>query len=93
MDENKIKELFNKWIKEYNRTAAFSDKKITDNPTDALQVVNRRFVTLSSNVGARPVTSVAVIGQRFLATDTSIPMFKVAAGWVNGVGSIVAQNN
>lgn len=93
MDENKVKELFNKWIKEYNRGAAFSDKKITDNPTDALQVANRRFVTLNGSVASRIPSSVAAIGQFYMDTGNTLPMWKVTAGWVNGVGSVVAQNN
>src|SRR3990167_9858782 len=78
---------------ELSKQSGFIVRKLTDTPTDALSLVNRRFVTLSSNVGARPVSSVAVVGQPFFATDTFIPMTYSAAGWRNGVGSIVAQNN
>lgn len=87
--EEITKETFNK----LNKSGSFTDRKSIDTPTDALSPVNRRFVTLSSNVGSRPVSSVAVIGQPFFATDTFIPMTYSAAGWRNGVGSIVAQNN
>ena len=101
MEENKIDDKTKKQIrlialdamKDYAKGQSFSDRKLADTPTDALSVVNRRFVTLSSNVAARPVSSVAIVGQPFFATDTFIPMTYSAAGWRNGVGSIVAQNN
>ena len=80
-------------VKKYNKGSSFSDRKPTDTPTDSFQVVSRRFVTLNGAVTARPVSSVAVIGQFFMATDTAIPMWYTVAGWRNGLGSIVAQNN
>ena len=96
MDEEtkkQIEEIIIKTIKEYNKSSAFRDRKITDTPTDAYSLVNRRFVTLSSNIGARPVSSVAVVGQRFFDTTNNVPIYYTAAGWRNSVGSVVAQNN
>ncbi len=80
-------------IKSYTNNASFSDRKLTDTPTDSFSVVNRKFVTLNGTVASRPVSSVAVIGQHYLATDTKIPMTYDSTGWVNGIGSIVALNN
>ena len=78
-------------VADYMKSTAFTDRKLTDTPTDALSVVNRRFVTLNGAIGSRPSSSVATIGQSYLATDTLIPMVYTASGWVNGVGSVVAQ--
>lgn len=71
----------------------FSDRKVTDTPTDALSVVNRKYVNLSGTVANRPTSSVAVMGQRYFATDTNIAMTYNASSsvWANGVGSVVAQ--
>lgn len=80
-------------IQEYNKSSSFSDRKTIDTPTDAFSPVNRRFVTLSSNLGARPVSSVAVVGQRFFDTTNNVPIWYTVAGWRNSVGSVVAQNN
>ena len=80
-------------IKEYMQTEAFTDRKITDSPTDTLSVVNRRYVTLNGLVTSRPKSSVASVGQSYYATDTDIPMIYSAGGWRDGVGSIVAANN
>ena len=80
-------------VKEYLTGNAFSIKKITDMPTDNLQVVPRGYVTLNGVVASRPKSSVATIGQSYLATDTGIPMTYSVEGWRNGVGSLVALNN
>lgn len=90
---NKIDERIKRLVPEILRTSAFTDRKLTDTPTDALAVVNRKYVQLNGSVASRPPSSVATIGQFYLDTGTNIPMWKVLAGWVNGVGSIVAQNN
>lgn len=94
--ENKVTdENIVKVVKEYLKTSAFTDRKLTDTPNDSLSVVNRRYVTLNGSVAGRPTSSVATIGQIYLATDlaTPTPMWYTTAGWRNGVGSIVAQNN
>ena len=91
--EKKVEEISLKVIQKYNKTMAFTDRKLTDTPTDTYSLVNRRFVTLSSNIGARPVSSVAIVGQPFFDLTSSIPMTYSVGGWRNGVGSIVAQNN
>ena len=96
MDEQikkEIKQVITETIREYNRSSAFNGRTLTDTPTDALSVVNRKFVTLSSNLGARPVSSVAVVGQRFFDLTNNVPIWYTTAGWRNSVGSIVALNN
>lgn len=80
-------------IKEYLQTSSFTDRKLTDTPTDNLSVVNRRYVNLNGTVANRPKSSVASVGQRYFSTDTKIPMIYDTTGWINGVGSIVALNN
>ena len=78
-------------LPQYLQQQAFTQRKLTDTPNDALEVVNRRFVTLNGTVATRPTSSVAVIGQSYFATDTNIPMTYSSTGWRNGVGSRVAQ--
>lgn len=80
-----------KVVKEYLQTYAFSDRKLTDTPTDAFSVVNRKFVTLNGTVANRPTSVVAVVGQSYMATDTNIPMTYTTGGWRDGTGSVVAQ--
>ncbi len=95
--DNELEKTIDKRIKEvvprYLKQGAFTARKLTDNPKDALEVVNRRYLTLNGTVSNRPVSSIATVGQPYFATDTRIPMTYSAGGWVNGVGSIVALNN
>lgn len=78
------------FLKKYMQGSAFTDRKLTDTPTDNLSVVNRRYVTLNGTAANRPAASVATIGQHYFATDTNIPMVFSGSNWRNGVGSIVA---
>lgn len=79
-------------IKFFLQRGAFSARKLTDTPTDSLEVVNRRYVTNNGSVAGRPTSSVATVGQFYLNTQNNQPMWYTTAGWVNGVSSIVAQN-
>lgn len=89
----KIDERIKKVVPEILKSSAFTDKKITDIPTDNLSVVNRKYVNLNGTVANRPTSSVATMGQFYFATDTSIPMRynRNSSVWSNGVGSVVAQ--
>ena len=89
MDKKEVQGI----IKEYLQSAAFTAEKVTDTPTEALSVVNRKYVNLNGAVTDRPKSSVASVGQSYYATDTNIPMTYSVGGWRNGVGSIVALNN
>lgn len=93
-EENEVQD-FNLGVREvvtsYNKGEAFTDRKLTDTPTDALSVVNRKYVTMNGTVANRPTSAAAVVGQPYFATDTGIPMTYSGSGWVNGVGSVVAS--
>ena len=86
----KIDERIKKLVPEILKSSAFSDRKITDTPTDNLSVINRKYLNLNGAVTNRPNSSVAVIGQNYFATDTNIPMRFDGSAWRNGVGSVVA---
>lgn len=79
-------------VKKYLQSGSFTERKITDTPTDNLSVVNRKYVTLNGTVANRPVGSVATTGQSYFATDTKIPMTFDGTAWRNGAGSVVASN-
>ncbi len=87
--EKKIDERFSKLIREYEQNKGFTDRKVTDTPTDALQVVNRRYVTLNGTSANRPTAS--VIGQHYF--DTSLGNGKTVTwngtGFVDGSGNYV----
>lgn len=79
-----------KIVSGYLTTEAFIIKKVADTPNDDYMVTPRGYVNANGSVAARPNSSVAVIGQKYFATDTKIPMVYDGTNWYNGVGSIVA---
>lgn len=93
MENEQLKLLIRQEIGNYMKSSAFTDRKLTDTPTDAFSVVNRKYVNLNGNVANRPSSSVATLGQFYFATDTSIPMRFDGTNWRNGVGSVVALGN
>lgn len=93
IDEKQIEEIAKKTFRELIKSGTLTDKRVIDTPTEAFAPVNRRFVTLSSNIGSRPISSIAVVGQRFYDLTNNTPIWYTTAGWRNSVGSIVAINN
>lgn len=73
-------------VKDYMQSPAFSDRKVTDTPTDALGVVNRKYVTLNGPSAARPTSS--VVGQSYL--DMTLAAGNGKPVWWNGTGFIDA---
>ena len=66
-------------VTEYNAGYGFIDRKLTDTPTDALAVVNRKFVTLNGATASRP--SGPVTGQFYFNTSTSKPEWYTGSAW------------
>lgn len=71
-------------VQNYLKSGAFSDRKLTDTPTDALSVVNRKYITLNGASVSRPTSS--VIGQSYFDTTLASGRGK----WVtwNGTGFV-----
>ena len=90
MKPDEIKKLVQEEIKTQLKGSLFAARKLTDNPTDNLQVTNRRFVTLNGTTAQRPVGS--VMGQHYfdtsLATNGQLIIWN-GTGWVNGSGTYV----
>lgn len=88
--KRQTEELIKKTIRDELRSGAFTARKLTDTPTDGLMVVNRNYVNLNGTLANRPNSSIATIGQSYLATDTNVPLRYNGTNWVNGIGSVVA---
>lgn len=91
MQEDDLKKLIEKEVKrilpEYLRTKAFTARKVTDTPTDDLQVTPRGYVNKYGSTVGRPSSS--VVGQQYFDTTIGRPLFKNSNGaWVDGAGSI-----
>ena len=77
-------------IREYNKSTGFTDRKLTDTPTDNLAVVNRGYVTANGKTAGRP--SNPIVGQFYL--DTSLgshgkPIWYTNAGWIDATSTLV----
>ena len=68
MREDEIKKIIQKEIQIQFKGGLFTARKLTDTPTDNLQVVNRKYVTRNSTTALRPTTS--VLGEHYF--DTSV---------------------
>lgn len=75
-----------KIVRDYMQSSGFSNKKIADMPTDSLQVVNRKYLTLNGTTTQRPASS--VVGQRYLDTTIGRPIYWSGSAWIDGAGSI-----
>lgn len=76
-------------MKDYLKSNAFTDRKLTDTPTDALQAVPRKYVTNNGTV--RPTSS--VVGQPFLDMTLASGRGKIiywnGTGWIDATGTYV----
>lgn len=93
--QKQIDTRIKKLVPQILKGSAFTDRKLTDTPTDNLQVVPRKYVNLNGTAASRPTSSVAVMGQFYYATDvgsgTPVRYNRNSSVWTNGVGSIVLQ--
>lgn len=79
------KDAIIKVIREYNQSTGFTDRKLTDTPTDALAVVNRNYVTLNGSSANRPPSPIT--GQYYFDTSLGFPV------WFNGTTFVNASGN
>ena len=84
MDEKQIEKLIDEKIK---KITAFTSRKITDTPTDDLELVNRKYVNLNGVTASRPTSSVIV--QSYLDTTITKPIWYNGIGWIDATGTYV----
>ena len=85
MEDNKIKELIDERVK---AVFSFTQRKLTDTPTDDLMTVNRKYVNMNGSTANRPIGS--VVGQHYFDTDINKPIWRKANGaWVDATSSVV----
>lgn len=80
-----VKDDIVKIIREYNKSTGFTDRKLTDTPTDALAVVNRNYVTANGTTINRPPNPVT--GQFFLDTQIQKPIWWFGSAWKDSTGT------
>ena len=94
MDDDSLNQKIANEVARQLKGPLFTARKLTDTPTDGLQVVNRNYVTLNSPIASRPASVVAVMGQPYYATDIKMPVVFDSSDktWRNGIGSVIASN-
>lgn len=85
-----LQPLIVRTVQNYLKSSAFTDRKLTDVPTDALQVVNRKYVTMNGTTTLRPAAPVK--GQFYLDTTLNAngkPIWYGPNGWTDSQGNLV----
>ncbi len=81
-----VEDVIREVVPKYLQQSAFQDRKLTDTPLDAFQVVSRQYVTLHGPSSSRPTSS--VIGQFYL--DMTLASGRGKPVWWNGTGFVDA---
>ena len=79
-----IREEALKVVKTYSKSG-FTARKLTDMPTDALQVVSRKYVTQNGTTANRPTSS--VLGTQYFDTTLGFPVYWSGSTWVRYDGT------
>lgn len=82
---NPDKKIIEDVVKNYLKTSGFTDRKLTDTPTDANMVVPRKFVTLNGVTSARPTSSIT--GQFYFDSSLGYPVWWNGSTWVKYDGT------
>ena len=101
MEDFELDNLIESKIEEYMKTSAFTDRKVTDTPTDDLQVVNKKYVdaryygrmylTGGQSIGAASDTKVALNNTDFsqgVTADLTNNQFTIQTA---GIYAIIGQ--
>lgn len=83
--EEVVRSVLKKELPKYMSGQSFTQRKLTDLPTDALQVVNRKYVNLNGATAGRPTGS--VLGQFYFDTTIGKPIWWSGSTWVDATGS------
>ena len=85
-----VDERAKKVVQNFMQSSGFTNRKITDTPTDDLQVVNRRYVNLYGTTALRPNSSIASAAQQYCDTTIGRPIFfnPNSSVWTDGAGSV-----
>ena len=79
-----LEETIREEVKSYMRGSGFTDRKVTDTPTDDLSTVNRKYVNLNGVTATRPSTS--ILGQQYFDTTIGKPVWWDGTEFVDATG-------
>lgn len=87
MEEERIKKLVDARIKEIV-PVAFIRRKLTDTPTDDLQMTPRKYITRYSTTALRPRTS--VMGEFYFDTTVGKPVWWNGTAYADAAGNVIS---
>jgi len=76
-----------KIIEKYQKGASFTADKFTDTPTDAFQVVPRKYVTRNFTTALRPTTS--ILGESYFDTTVTKPVWWNGTNYQDAAGNVI----
>lgn len=82
-----IDEEVKKLVPEILKSSAFTKRKLTDIPTDALQVTSRKYVNLNGTTANRPTGS--ILGQFYFDTTLGQPIWWDGTSFVDADGNVI----
>lgn len=82
--DTKLQEIATQAVKDYLKSGGYTDRKLTDMPTDDLQVVPRKYVNLNGATLLRPTAPSQ--GQYYFDTDLGKPVWFNGTTWVLATG-------
>lgn len=82
-----IREVVSQEVADQLKGGLFTSRKLTDTPSDSLQVVNRKYVTLNGVSASRPTSS--VLGQYYFDTTLGQPIWWDGISFVDASGNVV----
>jgi len=86
--EKRIDERIKKLVPEILQSSAFTNRKITDTPTDKNQVTPRGYVTRNSTTALRPTTS--VLGEFYFDTTVNRPVWWNGTSYKDAAGNVIS---
>jgi len=84
--QKQIDERIKKLMPEILKGSAFTDRKLTDTPTDKNAVVPRGYVTMNGVSASRPTSS--VVGQFYFDTTLGYPVWWDGTKFVDATGTV-----
>lgn len=87
MENKNLIKTIDERIKQQGKTSAFTQRKVTDTPTDALEVTPRKYVTRYSTTALRPRTS--ILGEFYFDTTVGLPLWWNGSAFVDAAGNVV----
>ena len=87
LQEEQVVETIKEIIRSYMGDTGFSDRKITDVPTDTYGIVNRRYANLNGATSGRPLGS--VVGQFYLDSTVGKPIWWDGTKFIDATGTVV----